>query len=325
MKPNYKNIFIFFAVTIAVIVAVIISNLTKQDTEESNTFNLDVKNWAIQLQDADPYEIAQSGFELVVLDYSKDGSEEKKYSSEEIEIIKKSGVIPIAYLSIGEAEDYRFYWKEEWNSSPPKWLGKENPEWKGNYAVRYWESEWKKIIYEYLDKIIEQGFSGVYLDRIDAYEYWSDASNGENLTLSKKDSTKRMIDFIIYIANYCKNKTKGNCYIILQNGEDLIKFDNENYLLKAVSGWSVEDFFYDETEIIPSEIVQERVRFLDIVISEGKPVFSVDYVDNNEGGEENKKRIDDYRAKAIEKGYIPYAAKSDRELDEINIIQGVQP
>ena len=39
----------------------------------------------------------------------------------------------------------------------------------------------------------------------------------------------------------------------------------------------------------------------------------------------NKERIDDYREKALSKGYIPYVAMSDRELDELNIIEGVQP
>lgn len=111
-----------------------------------------IKNWAIQLQNADPNSIANSGFDLVVIDYSRDGSEEGEYSQEDIQKIKDGGVIPIAYLSIGEAEDYRFYWKEEWNKYHPDWLGKENPDWEGNYAVKYWKEEWNSIIHSYLDK-----------------------------------------------------------------------------------------------------------------------------------------------------------------------------
>jgi uncharacterized protein (TIGR01370 family) len=113
-----------------------------------------IKNWAIQLQNADPNSIANSGFDLVVIDYSRDGSEEGEYSQEDIQKIKDGGVIPIAYLSIGEAEDYHFYWKEEWNKYHPDWLGKENPDWEGNYAVKYWKEEWNSIIHSYLDKII---------------------------------------------------------------------------------------------------------------------------------------------------------------------------
>jgi len=83
------------------------------------------------LQNANPDEI----------DYSRDGTNEKRYQREEIEKIKENGIIPIAYVSIGEAENYRFYWKSEWDSVPPDWLGEENPEWHGNYAVKYWYKE----------------------------------------------------------------------------------------------------------------------------------------------------------------------------------------
>lgn len=82
----------------------------------------------------------------------------------------------IAYMSIGEAEDYRYYWKSDWNNNKPIWIAGENPAWLGNYKVKYWESEWQSIIFgsneSYLDLIIESGFDGVYLDIIDAFEYF---------------------------------------------------------------------------------------------------------------------------------------------------------
>ncbi len=84
----------------------------------------------------------------------------------------------IAYMSIGEAEDYRYYWQADWKKTPPDWLEAENPEWKGNYKVRYWKPSWQKIIYgqnnSYLDKIISASFDGVYLDIIDAYEFFEE-------------------------------------------------------------------------------------------------------------------------------------------------------
>ncbi|MEE8372615.1 MAG: endo alpha-1,4 polygalactosaminidase [Dehalococcoidia bacterium] len=84
----------------------------------------------------------------------------------------------IAYMSIGEAEDYRYYWQEEWGSSSPSWLAEENPDWTGNYKVRYWDPVWQRIIYReddsYLRKILDAGFDGVYLDIIDAFEYFED-------------------------------------------------------------------------------------------------------------------------------------------------------
>jgi len=83
----------------------------------------------------------------------------------------------ICYMSIGEAEDYRFYWQDDWKPGDPTWIYYENPNWKGNYKVFYWEKEWQDIIMgsdtSYLDKIIDAGFDGVYLDIVDAFEYFN--------------------------------------------------------------------------------------------------------------------------------------------------------
>ena len=82
----------------------------------------------------------------------------------------------LAYMSIGEAEDYRYYWNQAWASNPPDWLAGENPDWPGNYKVRYWDPDWQAIIFgsdtAYLDRILAAGFDGVYLDIIDAFEYF---------------------------------------------------------------------------------------------------------------------------------------------------------
>jgi cysteinyl-tRNA synthetase len=82
----------------------------------------------------------------------------------------------VAYMSIGEAEDYRYYWDPSWDANPPHWLLAENPDWPGNYKVRYWDPEWQEIIFgsagSYAGKILDAGFDGVYLDLIDAFEYF---------------------------------------------------------------------------------------------------------------------------------------------------------
>jgi len=76
----------------------------------------------------------------------------------------------ICYMSIGEAENYRYYW----NALDKTLVCQENPDWKGNYAVKYWEADWKNVIYgnnqSYLKKILDAGFNGVYLDIIEGYE-----------------------------------------------------------------------------------------------------------------------------------------------------------
>ncbi|MDX2245247.1 MAG: endo alpha-1,4 polygalactosaminidase [Bacteroidia bacterium] len=122
--------------------------------------------------------LSQTDYDVIIMDYFFEGDE--TYTTAEIQQLKtKAGGGKrwvISYMSIGEAEDYRYYWKTEWKNSPPTWLDKENSRWKGNYKVRYWESGWQAIILgnsnAYLDKIVETGFDGVYLDIVDAFEYF---------------------------------------------------------------------------------------------------------------------------------------------------------
>lgn len=76
----------------------------------------------------------------------------------------------ICYLSIGEAEDYRYYW----DALDKNLVCSQNLNWPGNYLVKYWEADWKSVIFgndqSYTRKIITAGFDGVYLDIIEAYE-----------------------------------------------------------------------------------------------------------------------------------------------------------
>ena len=102
------------------------------------------------------------------------------FSTADLEIIntKKNGGerLLIAYMSIGEAGDFRYYWKDEWEPGTPTWLDDENPNWEGNFKVKYWDSDWQKYIYgndnSYLQRILDAGFDGVYLDIIDAFWYY---------------------------------------------------------------------------------------------------------------------------------------------------------
>ena len=119
-------------------------------------------------------------YDLVIMDLFYDGTEE--LLAAEIAGLKvKSGGgsrLVIAYMSIGEAEDYRYYWQDNWEEGNPSWLAEENPDWEGNYKVRYWDKNWQNIIYgnddSYLKKILDAGFDGVYLDIIDAFEYFEE-------------------------------------------------------------------------------------------------------------------------------------------------------
>jgi cysteinyl-tRNA synthetase len=122
--------------------------------------------------------VTSTNYDLLIMDlFFHDNS---AFTGEEINQLKNKANggrrLVISYMSIGEAEDYRYYWQSGWSKDPPSWLDGENPSWKGNFKVRYWEEAWQAIIYgnqeSYLEKIINAGFDGVYLDIIDAFEYY---------------------------------------------------------------------------------------------------------------------------------------------------------
>lgn len=122
--------------------------------------------------------IRNTNYDLVIMDLFYEGTEGMTFSDVNSLKTKLDGGsrLMIAYMSIGEAEDYRYYWISDWNNNPPAWLDKENPDWEGNYKVRYWHMDWQEIIYgsdeSYLKKVIDAGFDGVYLDIIDAFEFF---------------------------------------------------------------------------------------------------------------------------------------------------------
>ncbi len=124
-----------------------------------------------------------TNFDIILIDLFF--ADNQELSSQDVNRlkIKQNGATRkvICYMSIGEAEDYRYYWQVDWKRHKPKWLEKENRKWSGNYKVRYWDADWKKIIYSgensYLNKIICADFDGVYLDIIDGFEYFEEKYN----------------------------------------------------------------------------------------------------------------------------------------------------
>ncbi len=121
--------------------------------------------------------VAATNYDVIIMDMDFN---DEFFNAFEINMLKhkQNGGLRkvICYMSIGEAEDYRYYWQKFWKGVPPQWLVAEDAQWAGNYKVKYWDKEWQSIIYgnsnSYTNRIINAGFDGVYLDIIDAFEYF---------------------------------------------------------------------------------------------------------------------------------------------------------
>jgi cysteinyl-tRNA synthetase, unknown class len=246
------------------------------------------------LQDVDYKILSSAEFDVAVVD-----PDDSKLSKDNIAGLHSQNKVLIAYLSIGEAENYRDYWQKDWKPGNPAFLEKENPDWKGNFKVKYWYYDWQKIVFDSLSKIMDKGYDGVYLDIVDAYDYFE--------AKGYTDSRLHMINFVIAISKYAKNQNR-DFLIIPQNSEELIV---ENGYLNAVDGvgrenlWFIGDRPQDKNELAVS------LDYLNQIIETGKFVFVIDYCQREENIRTFKTLVQEY-------GFMPY--NGPRELDEIKDI-----
>ena len=88
---------------------------------------------------------------------------------------KKLGAkrLVLAYMNIGEAESYRYYFKSGWREGNPPFLGAPISDDPDRHHIRYWHSEWQKLMSgntrSYAYGIVAQGFDGIVIDGVDAY------------------------------------------------------------------------------------------------------------------------------------------------------------
>ena len=257
----------------------------------------DVRAWGYQLQRARPGLVGPD-VDLLVIDYSADGTGQRAYSRDDIARFRarpgQHRVQPapprrlvLAYMSIGEAESYRYYWSPLWSAARPSWLGPENKEWKRNYLVRFWQPGWQRVIVNprpsalqrlsefhlhwtkpYVDRVIEAGFDGVYLDRVDAFEAWT----GEHASAERD-----MVDFVKTISAYAKTRRPG-FLVVPQNGEELLAHPD---YIAAIDAVAKEDLLHglggDEVRNAEDDVTS-TLAFLDKAKAARLPVLVVEYL-----------------------------------------------
>ncbi len=201
----------------------------------------------------------------------------------------------VAYISIGEAEDYRPYWHPEWGSNgkltpaAPSWLGMENPDWKGNYRVKYWEAGWQKIMLEAIDGVVARGFDGVYLDIVDGFETYEqdggdfidDRMNPETTQAYRRD----MVDWVKAIAARARAKNPA-ALVIPQNGSQLVAHAD---FLEVISAIGIEDLFTNGKKLQPKSHADEILGHLKELAAAGKPVLLIEYPKTPDRQELSKK------------------------------------
>lgn len=277
------------------------------------------KSWGYQLQNFDLSEIEHAPFDLIVIDYSRDGSDEEALTPRDLARLKRGGGarqrLVYAYISVGEAESYRYYWQRGWKRSPPTWLIGENRDWHENYYVRFWERDWQRIIFgdedSYIDRIAAAGFDGIYLDRCDVYE--EIIQNHRGVASERDDIAGDMRAFVTALSVLVRQRHPG-LGIIMQNAEGLL---SHRSVRDAIDGCAKEELLFGlsgaEKRNTRDEVIESRSA-LDLVRRDGKAVFVVEYLEKSELRMEAAGAL-----RAV--GYVPYMARKDGELASLELTQ----
>lgn len=235
----------------------------------------------------------------------------------------------LAYIDIGEAEDWRWYWTwstdydcdgplpEEW----PSFIVACDPDgWGGTYPVAYWDSRWKDIaIYgnaqsshpygnysSILDETIKDGFDGIYLDWVEAF---SNDAVIDAAAEAGKDPATEMIAFIRQIREYARARRPG-FLLVQQNAPELL--DGHPELTSVIDALAQEAVWYDgdatdsweapdgHDSVNAPILTKWYLRWLKQYRDAGVPVFDCEYAL-------------DYADHAYEKSrgneFIPYATR----------------
>jgi cysteinyl-tRNA synthetase len=194
----------------------------------------------------------------------------------------------VAYLSIGEAEDYRPYWRKQWDADKdgrpdalaPDFLLAVNPDWVGNYRVKYWSKDWQAIIGVCADEIVAQGFDGMYLDIVDGFEFFEfdpvkkdwidDRKNPETGNTYRQD----MIAWASSLATMARAKASRDFLVIPQNGVQLLA---DKTFLETIDAVGVEDLFTNGNKKQPRQDIANRLRHLANAEKAHKPILLIEY------------------------------------------------
>jgi cysteinyl-tRNA synthetase len=293
-----------------------------------------VETWAYKLQNNTVDLVAGCLADVFVMDPHSDGMQTVFQSADVERMRQRATGAPmklLAYMSIGEAEENRFYWNPKWirksggkrtpTAQAPKWLIAQNGEgWVDNYKVRYWDPDWQKLIIGegmFLDRIAAAGFDGVYLDIIDGFEYFE-----ENHLAGHKAARAEMIAFVRRIAARGR-ASKPGFLVVPQNGEQLLEYANYR---AAISAIGKEDILFNQKEGVdineravavrqPADAIRYTTDDLRLALGDGIPVLSVEYLQDDPG---NRRLIPATELEMRGLGYVPYFA--DRHLKALHPI-----
>jgi cysteinyl-tRNA synthetase len=306
------------------------------------------RSWGYQLQNYDLRAVASSEADVLVVDYSIAGDDPARLGEAAVRKLQRkpdgSRRVVLAYLSIGEAEEYRYYWKKDWietddsaeaapgartgtppapgGKSPPapaaeepakpaRWLSPKAPAWLGD-ENETWSGNFAVKYWEPAWQALIVGAPGCYLDRILAAGfdgvYLDRVDAYYEYADQRSTAPADMIAFVRAIADYARAKRAG-FLVVPQNGEELLTRPDYVATIDAIAK---EDLLYgspEQSKPNSSAQISNTIGWLSHARLAGRPVLVVEYLDD-------KAEIDKARRQLANLGYV--ATFAPRMLDSIS-------
>jgi len=257
----------------------------------------DVRSWAIQLQGlehpAAVRRLRDSRYDLLVVDPPDAVRGLESFDCAGMVADLRRGHLCLAYLNVGQAEEYRTYWKADWRAprrgapGDPAFLLTVDPEgWEGDYPVAYWESTWKEIVRARVERLARLGFDGVYCDWVLGFEEPAVAEAARRAGVDPRRAMASLLEEVKRVGT----RVKPSFLVVMQNGGRLLgavpdlRAWVDGYVQECVSFRGEAGAAWDDPRAgdiaLPAEGDWSTPAMLDnlrFVRGLGLPVFTLDY------------------------------------------------
>ena len=251
-----------------------------------------VASWGIQYQGFNASSV--NALDAVNIDVSVvgrfDGTGKEWQYADISRLTKKKWMF--SYLAVGQAQNIETYWQSWWTVGNPSWLISTS-EYGGTYNVAYWDAAWQAIMFQTIDRIINNGFDGLFLDQSDPY--WNNSFPKGSTPIST--FSQRSKDLVCNIANYARGK-KASFKIFVNGGANQYDSFGSGYAdcLDATAGEHL--WFLGTGRPDTSGYPPYTIPVLQRLAGAGKKIFTFDYTSNQ--GE-----INSVLSNSRSKGFIP--------------------
>jgi cysteinyl-tRNA synthetase len=256
-----------------------------------------VRSWAIQLQGleregaVDRLDAADA--DLLVVDAVRTVRGLEGFDTKGMVARLRARKVVLAYVNVGQAEEYRAYWDASWRApsadarGSPDYLLTIDPDgWAGNYPVAFWDPRWQARLWgaadALVDRAIADGFDGVFLDWVLG---WAEPSVAAAAREAGVDGTRAMARLVRDLGAYARARRPGFAVVAL-NAAGLAA--REPDLLRHVDGVCQESVTFgggagaawDDPaagDAPPPADAEVLLADLDRVRAAGVPVFTLDY------------------------------------------------